>query len=142
MVAKKLIAAISETVAYRNFSEEVTVNSETRSGTSSLYTVTDKHGTKFSNVIGGPGSAVNSKVIMGFIQGDKGRPIILAGAQGVAINNTASDAPVFAVISAGGQSGIQADIAPGMKWDIRQEISASGGECAQIVTKDDYIQVQ
>ncbi len=86
---KELISSLDTTMDFRNFAEEVIINSENKSGNNfSLYNVTNKNGVTFQNVPGGSG--IKERGFMGFINGDRGRPAIISTT--VKTNNTTSSA--------------------------------------------------
>ncbi len=88
---KELLSSLDTTMDFRNFAEEVIINSENKSGNNfSLYNVTNKNGVTFQNVPGGSG--IKERGFMGFINGDRGRPAIISAT--VKTNNTASSASV------------------------------------------------
>ncbi|TDE63101.1 MAG: hypothetical protein D8M57_19970 [Candidatus Scalindua sp. AMX11] len=82
-------SSLGTTLDYRNFAEEVVINSENKSGNNfSLYNVTNKNGVTFQNVPGGSG--IQNRGFLGFINGDRSRPAIISTT--VKTNNTASSA--------------------------------------------------
>lgn len=86
---KEYIASFGATLDYKNFSEEVVINSENKSGNNfSLYNVTNKNGVTFQNVPGGSG--IKDRGFLGFIGGDRARPAVISAT--VKTNNTASSA--------------------------------------------------
>jgi len=86
---KNFISSFGTTLDYKNFAEEVVIDSENKSGNNfSLYTVTNKNGVTFQNVPGGSG--IQNRGFLGFINGDRGRPAVISAT--VKTNNTASGA--------------------------------------------------
>lgn len=87
-ISKSLNTAININIQARNFSEEVTVVSESQSGDDfSLYNVLNKNNVLFQRV---PGSAnIKGKGILGFVGGDKSRPALIGGAT-VTTNTTST----------------------------------------------------
>ncbi len=85
---KDLIAVMGENIDYKNFAEEVTIITETNSGANySIYTVTNKNGVTFQNV---PGTQkIKNVAHLGFINGDRGRPVIF-GASSKVLNTTST----------------------------------------------------
>ncbi len=81
------IDSLGTTLNYKNFAEEVVINSENKSGNNfSLYNVTNKNGVIFQNVPGGSG--IKNRGFFGFINGDRGRPAVISAT--VKTNNTTS----------------------------------------------------
>lgn len=84
---KGFINSLGTAMSYKNFAEEVVINSENKSGNNfSLYNVTNKNGVVFQNVPGGSG--IQNRGFLGFINGDRGRPAVISTT--VKTSNTAS----------------------------------------------------
>ena len=84
---KDLQTMLAGNIDYKNFSEEVTILSETKANAGySLYTIKNKNGVTFQNVPGN--SNIGNTGILGFINGDRGRPTLLGA--GTKVNNTES----------------------------------------------------
>ena len=88
---KDFISSLGTAMNYKNFAEEVVINSENKSGNNfSLYNVTNKNGVTFQNVPGGSG--IQNRGFLGFINGDRARPSIISTT--VKTANTASSGSV------------------------------------------------
>ena len=126
MSIKDLSAAINQNIEYKNFAEEVTIVTETNTGSNySLYTVTNKNGVTFQNVPGP--AAIKNLAHLGFINGDRGRPVIFGA--GTKVNNTKSTVsdPGWPV----------ADVLATTYWDIQLHVISAFGNDTE--TKTAYI---
>jgi hypothetical protein len=85
--SKDFVDSVNEKNRYENFSEEVKIEKETTAGKMTIYTVTNKNGVTFQKVPGQPG--LEDRGFMGFVQGDRARPIMLSGS--VRVTETESD---------------------------------------------------
>jgi len=78
-MADELKQYLAENTSYNNFAEEVAVSGETKAGNGlSLYTVVNKNGVTFQTVPGNPG--ITDRGTMGYINGDRGRPVVFGPA--------------------------------------------------------------
>ncbi len=137
---KDLIDSMNIKSNYDNFSEEVKIVKETTAGTMTLYTVTNKNGVTFQKVPGQPGLA--DRGFMGFVQGDRARPIMLSGSVRVTETSTTDNSGVDKIINRnpGGGGGGVVVITPSVIWDI--ELTASAGALGDDVkTETSYILV-
>lgn len=76
--SKDFVDSINEKNRYENFSEEVKILSSAQAGNMTIYTVLNKNGVTFQKV---PGmSGLVDRGYMGFVNGDRARPIMLTGA--------------------------------------------------------------
>lgn len=74
---KEMIDIMDTSLAYYNFGEEVEILMSTRTANDyTLYTVRNKNNITFHNVPGDPG--LQDTGFIGFVGGDKNRPIIMA----------------------------------------------------------------
>jgi len=77
-VGKDFIDSLNTKADYDNFSEEVEIISSAQAGNMTIYTVTNKNGVTFQKVPGQAG--LSDRGFMGFVNGDRARPIMLTGA--------------------------------------------------------------
>jgi hypothetical protein len=114
-IDKDFIDTINDKNNYENFSEEVKIDLETTAGKMTLYTVTNKNGVTFQKVPGQPG--LEDRGFMGFVNGDRARPIMLSGSVRVteteSTNNSSTN--LFEKV----------DITSSVAYDI--ELTASAG---------------
>ena len=116
---KEFLDSLNIKSDYDNFSEEVQIDKETSAGSMTLYTVTNKNDVTFQRVPGQPG--LKDRGFMGFINGDRARPIMLSGS--VRITKTASTNNTTTILI--NESG-QVDITPSVGWDIELTADAGG----------------
>lgn len=130
MTIKNLSKTIGTSIAYNNFSEEVEILSETKLHAGySIYEIVNKNGVTFHAVPGQTG--ISESGIMGFVNGDRGRPTLLGA--GTKMQDTSSDAtPPWTDT---------ADISASVYWDIRLSITDSCGNPVESKTKTKYIRV-
>ncbi len=132
-ISKDYIDSINEKSDYDNFSEEVKIDKETTAGRMTLYTVTNKNGVTFQKVPGQPG--LEDRGFMGFINGDRARPIMLSGSVRVveteSTDNEGTDNMASVAV---------VDITPAVAWDIELTASA-GGLGSDTETKTGFITV-
>ncbi len=114
-ISKDYVDSINTKIDYDNFSEEVEINQETAAGKMTLYTVTNKNGVTFQKVPGQPG--LEDRGFMGFVDGDRSRPIMLSGSVRVIETETTDND--------GTDDFDDVDITEGQAWDI--ELTASAG---------------
>ncbi len=139
-IPKDFIDSINTKSNYDNFSEEVKILKETSAGKMTLYTVTNKNGVTFQKVPGQPGLA--DRGFMGFVQGDRARPIMLSGSvrttETATVDNTGTNRIVTGGV--GGVGGGPVDITPSVLYDI--ELTADAGALgSDVETKTSYITV-
>ncbi len=115
-IPKEFIDSINDKSRYENFSEEVQIINETTAGKMTLYTVTNKNGVTFQKVPGQPG--LEDRGFMGFVQGDRARPIMLSGSVRTTVTETDDNTVT------GGFDPL-VDINPSIMWDI--QLTADAG---------------
>ena len=139
-ISKDFIDSVNTKSDYDNFSEEVQIISETTAGKMAIYTVTNKNGITFQKVPGLPG--LENRGYMGFINGDRARPIMLSGSVKIketkSIDNTGTTGP-SGINSAGGQGFGQVDLTPSVAYDI--ELTALSDAGNDTATKTFFIVV-
>lgn len=126
-IAKDFVDSVNQKSDYDNFSEEVAILKETSAGTMTLYTVKNKNGVTFQKVPGQPGLA--DRGFMGFINGDRARPIMLSGSVRVTETESTDNSVTDQIAEGGGGSGSQdgtVDLSPSVAWDIKLVASAGG----------------
>lgn len=123
----------SERLKYKNYSEDVVIISEASVGNNiSIYTVKSKNNVTFQRVPGMSGLTDTGK--LGFIAGDRGRPMLMGTrkkAQGIKTTTTTTvttyppEAPVVTIEAA-------------VEWDIKLTATATcfGSSTEQ---KDDFV---
>lgn len=124
--SKDFVDSINEKNRYENFSEEVKIISSAQAGNMTIYTVLNKNGVTFQKVPGQSG--LSDRGFMGFVNGDRARPIMLTGSAKTttteSINNTVTQGPGI-----GGNSNLAddfpVDLTPSVAYDI--ELTASAG---------------
>lgn len=124
--------ALDDRTKHANFSEEVKVLKESSISTNasqSNYTVENKTGTKIYNVLGRAGIKIGDQAVLGNVEGDPARPILIGG--GVAVSKTSSDAD--------DPGWPDASVAPLTKYDIRLSIETDTE--AGTLEKTNYIKV-
>jgi hypothetical protein len=118
---KDYVESIETKQKYDNFSEEVEILAETAAGKMAIYTVKNKNSVTFQKVPGQPG--LENRGFMGFVNGDRARPIMLSGSvrttETETTDNTVTD-------QFDGASGGGLDLTPSVGWDIQLTASASG----------------
>ncbi len=115
-IPKEFIDSVNDKNRYENFSEEVQIIKETTAGKMTLYTVTNKNGVTFQKVPGQPG--LEDRGFMGFVQGDRARPIMLSGSVRTTVTETDDNTVT------GGFDPL-VDINPSIMWDI--QLTADAG---------------
>ncbi len=123
-ISKDFINSINEKNRYENFSEEVKIIASATAGNMSIYTITNKNGVTFQKVPGQSGLA--DRGFMGFVSGDRARPIMLSGS----VKTTESESTNNDVTqgdSGGNNLGDEfpVDLTPSVAWDI--ELTADAG---------------
>ncbi len=120
--AKDFVDSVNVKNKYENFSEEVKIVSSAKAGNMTIYTILNKNGVTFQKV---PGmSGLSDRGFMGFVNGDRARPIMLTGSvkttttestnNNVTQNNPVNFGNVFPV-----------DNTPSVAYDV--ELIADGG---------------
>ncbi len=128
-ISKDFIDSMNTKSDYDNFAEEVQIISETTAGKIAIYVVKNKNGVTFHRVPGQSG--LENRGYMGFINGDRARPIMLSGS--VKIQETLSvDNTVMNDI-------LSVDLTPSVAYDI--ELTALSGAGNDTETKTYYIVV-
>jgi hypothetical protein len=127
---KDFIDSINTKLDYDNFSEEVQIDRTTTMGKMALYTVTNKNGVTFQKVPGQPG--LENRGFMGFVNGDRGRPIMLSGSvkiqESQSTDNTGTTGVdgIGGINNAGGTGQGMVDLTPSVGYDIELTASADG----------------
>jgi hypothetical protein len=75
--SKDFVDSVNEKNRYENFSEEVKILSSAQAGNMTIYTILNKNGVTFQKVPGQSG--LSDRGYMGFVNGDRSRPIMLTG---------------------------------------------------------------
>lgn len=140
MSAKDLIDSLNDKSSYENFSEEVKIISSAQAGNMTIYTILNKNGVTFQKV---PGmSGLSDRGFMGFVNGDRARPIMLTGS----VKTTTTESVNNDVTQgAGGSSGnfgtvFPVDTNPSVAYDI--ELTADAGALGDdVATKINFILV-
>lgn len=142
---KDFLNILNQRLDYKNFSQEVTIVSESKTGSNySLYVVTDKNNITFQNVPGLGG--ISGKAFMGYINGDRGRPAIIGGTAKVTnTEETVDDAlgdgsPGSGDPSGPGASGwadIAVDVLASFSWDV--QLIATNAHGSDTETKSTYV---
>jgi hypothetical protein len=121
--SKDFIDSINEKNRYENFSEEVEILSSSQAGNMTIYTILNKNGVTFQKVPGQSG--LSDRGYMGFVNGDRARPIMLTGSVKTttteSINN---DVTQNNVINFGNTFPV--DITASVGWDIELTATAAG----------------
>lgn len=146
-ISKDFIDSINTKSDYDNFSEEVQIISETTTGKIAIYVVKNKNGVTFHRVPGQAG--LENRGYMGFVNGDRSRPIMLAGSvkiqetESTDNTGTTGNAPgttgLTGLNNAGGQGWGQVDTTPSVAYDI--QLTALSGAGDDTETKTYYITV-
>ncbi len=137
--SKDFVDSVNEKNRYENFSEEVKIISSAQAGNMSIYTILNKNGVTFQKVPGQPGLA--DRGYMGFVNGDRARPIMLTGS----VKTTTTETTNNDVTIGGGGGGtfvgvVPVDPTPSVAWDI--ELTADAGALGDDTeTKSSYIVV-
>jgi len=133
--SKDFIDTVNEKNRYENFSEEVEILSSANAGAMTIYTIKNKNNVTFQKVPGQPGLA--DRGYMGFVNGDRARPIMLTGSvkttttettnNNVTQNNPINFANTFPV-----------NIGPSIAYDI--ELTADAGASgSDVETKTGFV---
>jgi hypothetical protein len=127
---------------YVNFSEDVTIVRETKAGSGySMYTVTNKNGVTFQVVPGEAG--IKDKATMGYVNGDRGRPLVFGPAVKATNTSSAATDPFTEETTADttDDPGDKTKTAQAktVSWTIR---ATSKGVCSDVVTKTTFITVE
>ncbi len=129
--SKDYIDSINEKDDYHNHIEEVRIDKETSAGKMTLYTVTNKNGVTFQQVPGQAG--LEDRGFMGFVNGDRARPIMLSGSVRVTESETTDNTGMSSIIAEA-----SVDLTESEQWDIELTASA-GGLGSDTETKTGYI---
>ncbi len=123
---KDFLNVINQKIDYKNFSEEVTIVSESKTGSNySLYTITNKNGTTFQKV---PGLGdITDKGFMGYINGDHGRPAIIGGLAKTTNSLSSASDPGWPVV----------DVLATFTWDVQLVATSAYGSDTE--TKTVYV---
>ena len=129
----KLKNIIDENNRFKNFSEEVIILFETRSGEKySLYNVKNKNNVIFQAVSGQAG--IKGRGFMGFVNGDRARPTVW-GFTAETKNNESED--IFPSANNGDVLNIDFNGNPikTVDWDITLDINSEGNTDSKTVSK-------
>ena len=129
---------IEDRLKYRNFSEDVAIIKESSCGENvSLYTVKNKNNVTFQNV---PGVSYIGRGRMGFIRGDRSRPVMIGMADFKTRQDIRAGITVVTNVSPpGNQISSDVEIIIDFTWDI--QLYAERGAESDTETKTDYISV-
>lgn len=137
--SKDFVDSVNEKNRYENFSEEVKIISSAQAGNMTIYTVLNKNGVTFQKV---PGmSGLSDRGYMGFVNGDRARPIMLTGS----VKTTTTESTNNEVTQGtGGGSNFgdlfPVDLTPSVSYDI--ELTADAGALGDDTeTKENFIVV-
>jgi hypothetical protein len=124
--SKDFIDSVNEKNRYENFSEEVKILSSARAGNMTIYTILNKNGVTFQKVPGQSG--LSDRGFMGFVNGDRARPIMLTGS--VKTTTTESTNNVNTQ-GAGGSQGnfgdiFPVDLSPSVAYEIELTVESAG----------------
>lgn len=136
-IPKDFIDALNTKANFDNFSEEVQILAETTAGKMALYTVTNKNGVTFQKVPGQRG--LENRGFMGFVNGDRARPIMLSGSVKIQETKTTDNTGTTLINQGGGGAGSgdgKVDITPSVGWDI--ELTADAGPLGSDVATEEY----
>ncbi len=134
---KDFIDTLNTKADFDNFSEEVQIIAATAAGKMALYTVTNKNGVTFQKVPGQPG--LENRGFMGFVNGDRARPIMLSGSVKIQETSTTDNTGTDLINQGGGGSGSgdgTVDMTPSVGWDV--ELTASGGALGDDTKTEEY----
>lgn len=123
--SKNFIDSINEKNRYQNFSEEVKIISSAQAGNMTIYTILNKNGVTFQKVPGQSG--LSDRGFMGFVNGDRSRPIMLTGS--VKTTTTESTNNKVTQGTAGGNSFADVfpvDLTPSVAYDIELTVDVAG----------------
>lgn len=115
-IEKDFLDTLNTKANYENFSEEVEILQETAAGKMAVYTIKNKNGVTFQKVPGQPG--LEQRGFMGFVQGDRSRPIMLSGS--VKVSETATTDNTIT------DQFPKVDLLPGIVLDIQLTASQTG----------------
>jgi hypothetical protein len=138
-ISKDLIDSLNVKSDYSNFSEEVQIDRVTTAGTMTLYTVTNKNNVTFQQVPGQPG--LTNRGFMGFVNGDRSRPIMLSGSVEVVETPSTDNTGTTLINQGGGGSGStdgKVDMTPSVAWDIELTVTTTGFDDS-VETKEYFI---
>ncbi len=121
--SKDFIDSINEKNSYENFSEEVKIISSAQAGNMTIYTILNKNGVTFQKVPGQSG--LSDRGYMGFVNGDRSRPIMLTGSvKTTTTESTNNDVTQNDSINFGNTFPV--DITPSVAWDVELTVDSSG----------------
>jgi len=126
-IPKDFIDSLNVKSDFDNFSEEVQILKETSAGTMTLYTVKNKNGVTFQKVPGQPGLV--NRGFMGFVNGDRARPIMLSGSVEIAETESTDNTGTTQINEGGGGSGSSdgtVDVTPSVAYDIELTATVAG----------------
>ncbi len=138
--SKDFVDSVNEKNRYENFSEEVKIISSAQAGNMTIYTILNKNGVTFQKV---PGiSGLSDRGYMGFVNGDRARPIMLTGSVKTTTTESTNNEVTQGV---GGGTDNFADTLPvdttsSVAWDIELTVDA-GALGADTETKEGFITV-
>lgn len=119
--SKDFVDSINEKNRYENFSEEVKILSSAQAGNMTIYTVLNKNEVTFQKVPGQSG--LSDRGYMGFVNGDRARPIMLTGSvKTTTTESTNNDNTQNNPINFGNTFPV--DTTPSVAYDIKLTASA------------------
>jgi hypothetical protein len=137
--SKDFVDSVNEKNRYENFSEEVKILSSAQAGNMTIYTILNKNGVTFQKVPGQSG--LSDRGYMGFVNGDRSRPIMLTGS--VKTTTTESTNNEVTQGTGGGSSfadKLPIDPSPSVNWDV-QLVADAGGLGSDTEEKTGFITV-
>jgi hypothetical protein len=135
--SKDFVDSINEKNRYENFSEEVKIISSAQAGNMTIYTILNKNGVTFQKVPGQSG--LSDRGYMGFVNGDRARPIMLTGS--VKTTTTESTNNEVTQGSGGGSNFgdlFPVDTTPSVAYDIELTVDA-GALGSDVATEEGFI---
>lgn len=122
--SKDFVDSVNAKNKYENFSEEVKILSSAQAGNMTIYTILNKNGVTFQKVPGQSG--LSDRGYMGFVNGDRARPIMLTGSVKTTTTESTNN-DVTQGDSGGNNFGdlLPVDTEPSVSYDI--ELTASAG---------------
>lgn len=123
--SKDLVDSINVKNRYENFSEEVKILSSARAGNMTIYTIKNKNGVTFQKVPGQSG--LSDRGFMGFVNGDRSRPIMLTGSVKTTTTETTNNQVTQG--TGGGNNfadTFPVDLTPSVAYDIELTVESAG----------------
>ncbi len=123
-ISRDLINSINTKNDFINFAEEVEIISSAKTGSNTLYTVKNKNDTIFQSVPGANGLV--DRGILGFVNGDRARPIMISGMANASKTRTTTSAlgiDLGTDLGMTNANGLLTNLTNPVKWDIELEVS-------------------